>query len=139
VAEEAPPQPPAPKATVATGDAAEDAPTRRRPRPRYDDDDDDYEDDYRPRRRYGRPHRGGAVLALGILSIVICTPLGIFAWVMGNRDLDAIRRGEMDREGEGLTQAGKICGIVGTVLLVLQCFFMLSYFAVAAAVFRHMR
>src|SRR5688572_29363321 len=48
--------------------------------------DDDY--DYLPRRRrHGRPHRGGQILALGILSLVVCSPLGVFAWVMGNSDL----------------------------------------------------
>jgi hypothetical protein len=130
-ADDDPPVAPGPPATA--GGGPDVAPRRpRRPRPADDDFEDDY--DYRPRRRYGRPHRGGAVLALGILSIVICTPLGVFAWVMGNSDLDAMRRGEMDREGEGLTQAGKICGIVGTVLMALQCLGVLTYFSILAAV-----
>jgi predicted Zn finger-like uncharacterized protein len=130
VEEEPPPQPPAPKATIAGGDPDEAAPTRRRPRPRYEDDDDDYDDyDYRPRRRSGRPHRGGAILTLGILSLVLCAPLGIFAWVMGSNDLQEMRRGQMDRSGEGVTQAGRICGIIACVLMIVGCVVYGSLFA----------
>ena len=60
-----------------------------------------------------------ARLVLGILGLVSCIPLGIAAWVMGNNDLAAIARGRMDPEGEGLTRAGKICGMVSVGLLVL--------------------
>ena len=97
------------------------APVRRRGRDDGDDDDDDY-----PRRRRRRvrrdalPHRGTLILILGILSIVICGFFGPAAWVMGNNDLNEIRAGRMDPEGEGTTRAGQICGIIGTVLLVLQ-------------------
>ena len=69
-------------------------------------------------------HRGVLILVLGILSIVCCFICGIVAWVMGNNDLKQMAAGTMDRSGEGLTKAGKICGIVGIVvqlvLLVLQ-------------------
>ncbi len=57
---------------------------------------------------------------LGILSIVICGWIGPFAWSMGNTDMDQIRSGRMDPEGEGLTNAGRILGIIGTVIGVLQ-------------------
>ena len=95
-----------------------DRPSRRRSR--YDDqDDDDYD---RPRRRRDlKPHRGGGVLTLGILSLVICNFLGPIAWIMGSNDLTEIRAGRMDPEGEGMTNAGRICGIIGTVLLLLGC------------------
>jgi len=66
-----------------------------------------------------RPHRGVLVLIFGILGIVACFQLGIAAWVMGNSDLKAMQRGEMDRTGEGITQAGKICGIIGVCLTAL--------------------
>jgi predicted Zn finger-like uncharacterized protein len=102
----------------------EPRPTKSR-RPAPPDDDDDELDDYgerRPRRRWRQPHRGTMILVFGILSLVIqCFPLGIAAWVMGNTDLAAMRRGEMDREGEGTTQAGRICGMIGTILVLLGC------------------
>ncbi|MCH6550651.1 MAG: DUF4190 domain-containing protein [Planctomycetes bacterium] len=66
-----------------------------------------------------RPHRGAMILVFGILGIVICLIFGIVAWVMGNGDLAAMREGTMDASGEGLTQAGKICGIISVVLACL--------------------
>ena len=65
-----------------------------------------------------KPHRGGVVLTLGILGLVLCVICGIIAWVMGKNDLREIDAGTMDPAGRGLTNAGKICGIVG---IVLQC------------------
>jgi hypothetical protein len=83
-------------------------------RSRYDDYDDI------PRRRDYAPHRGGAVLTLGILGLVLC---GVFtaipAWIMGSKDLTLIREGRMDPAGEGMTRAGYILGIIGTILGIL--------------------
>lgn len=59
------------------------------------------------------PHRGGLILALGILGIVLCGICGIIAWVLGNNDLKEMDAGRMDPSGRGTTQAGKICGIIG--------------------------
>jgi hypothetical protein len=83
-----------------------------------------------------RPHRGGMLLTFGILGIVFvlmsCVPLGLFspvAWFMSHKDLKAIREGEMDRRGEGLAQAGRVLGIVGTILFVLYLLVFLAYAA----------
>ena len=65
------------------------------------------------------PHRGTIVLVLGILSLVVCQILGIFAWIMGNNDLKAMDAGTMNPEGRSITQIGKILGIIATVLLGL--------------------
>ena len=65
------------------------------------------------------PHRGVLILVLGILSLTVCGLLAPFAWVMGNTDLQKIRAGQMDPSGEGLTQGGRICGIIGSILLIL--------------------
>ena len=40
-----------------------------------------------------KPHRGGVILALGILGLLVCAILGIFAWIMGNNDLAEMRAG----------------------------------------------
>ena len=66
-----------------------------------------------------KPHRGTLILVLGILSLVICAPLGIFAWIMGSGDLKQMDAGAMDPNGKSLTNAGRICGMIGTVLLAL--------------------
>jgi len=67
-----------------------------------------------------RPHRGTTVLVLGILSLVVCPLLGIAAWVMGNGDLREMSAGRMDVSGRGLTSAGRICGMIGVVLICIQ-------------------
>ncbi len=68
---------------------------------------------------YRGPHRGTLVLVLGIVSLIACALCGPFAWLMGRDDLRKMDHGLMDPEGRGLTQAGMICGIIGTILLVL--------------------
>ncbi len=69
-----------------------------------------------------KPHRGTLILVLGILSIVL-TPclsiLGIPAWIMGKNDLAAMDAGQMDPTGRSTTNAGRICGMIGTILLIV--------------------
>lgn len=75
------------------------------------------------------PHRGTLIMLLGLFSLILLPGcccysipnligigLGITAWILGTSDLRKIRAKEMDWRGEGTTQAGKICGIVGTFL-----------------------
>jgi hypothetical protein len=79
-----------------------------------------------------KPDRGAVVLALGIISLALiaalCAPvgaiLGLVAWIMGQTDLRKMKSGQMDDQNRGMTQAGWICGILGTVLnslLMLAC------------------
>jgi hypothetical protein len=75
-----------------------------------------------------KPHRGTLILVLGILSLIVCAPLGIVAWVMGNGDLKEIDAGLMDPEGRSLTQAGKICGLIATILLALSVVASILFF-----------
>jgi hypothetical protein len=67
-----------------------------------------------------KPHRGTLILVLGILSLVVCAFLGIPAWIMGNNDLAAMNAGLMDPSGRSTTNAGRICGMIGTILLILS-------------------
>ncbi|MCA9119075.1 MAG: hypothetical protein H6822_23360 [Planctomycetaceae bacterium] len=69
--------------------------------------------------RNHRPHRGGLILTLSILGFACCQIFSVAAWVMGHGDLKEINAGRMDPQGRGLTQAGMIIGIVGTVLMIL--------------------
>ena len=69
---------------------------------------------------YLKPHRGGLILAFGLLTWIVGCPLfGIMAWVMGNQDLHEMAAGRMDPTGEGMTVAGKIIGMVQIILLGL--------------------
>lgn len=67
-----------------------------------------------------KPHRGTMILVFGILGFVICPIFGIVAWVMGNNDLKEIQAGTMDPSGEGITKAGKIIGMIATILAIIS-------------------
>jgi len=70
-----------------------------------------------------RPHRGGTVLALGILSLVaglFLVPLGVVAWIMGSKDLKGMDEGRIDPAGRSLTQIGKVFGIGSMILWILS-------------------
>lgn len=71
---------------------------------------------------YRQPHRGGTILTLGILGIFCCAIMGICAWVMGNEDIKQMNMGRMDPSGRGITQAGRILGIISVVLWIISVF-----------------
>ncbi len=66
-----------------------------------------------------KPHRGTLILVLGILGLVVCSPLAIVAWILGSADLKEMDAGTMDPAGRSNTNVGKILGIVGTVLIII--------------------
>ena len=101
---------------------------------RYEDRYDDRDDDYDDRGAWQKPHRATLILVLGILSIAVCAPLGIAAWMMGKNDLAEMKAGRMDRSGKDMTYAGYIVGIVGTVLFGIQLCFVCLYVAIIGAV-----
>lgn len=68
-----------------------------------------------------KPHRGTLILVLGILGFVLCGFFtGIPAWYMGHADIKEMDAGVMDPSGRGITNAGKICGIISTILSVIS-------------------
>ena len=79
-----------------------------------------------------KPHRGTTILILGILSIICCGPLGIFAWVMGKSDIAAIDSGAMDPSGRQTTQIGMILGIIGIVIFIIAIVFQIFFGGIAA-------
>jgi hypothetical protein len=67
-----------------------------------------------------RPHRGVVVLVMGILSLFCCGVIfGPIAYFMGTSDVRAMDAGAMDPSGRGLTQAGRIIGLIGAVLALV--------------------
>ena len=86
-----------------------------------------------------KPHRGTLILVLGILGLVVCAPVAIAAWIMGSGDLKEMDAGTMDPSGRGVTNAGKICGIVGTILLIVVLLILIAcfMFGFAAAIAHH--
>jgi hypothetical protein len=88
-------------------------------------------------RRDAEPHRGTLVLVLGITSIVVPLAgliLGITAVILGRRDLRKMREDAMDPEGQSVTQAGWICGIIGTCLQSILCLGCGGYIALVTAI-----
>ena len=71
------------------------------------------------RNTYLKPHRGTTVLVLGILGLAVCCICGIIAWSMGSTDLSEMKAGRMDRSGEQMTQAGKICGMISVIMALV--------------------
>ncbi len=84
------------------------------------------------RRRY-KPHRGSAVLTLGILGLVVCGICGIIAWVMGAADLREMRAGVMDPDGRSSTHAGMICGIIATVFVIIGLIYVVFVVGLSAS------
>ncbi len=108
---------------------------------RYRDDESsrtDY-DEVRPNRAGLQPHRATLVFVLGLLGVIFCVMfwigsplffgLTIPAFIMGKKDLKAIKEGRMDPSGEGLTRAGYVLGIVGTILASLCSVGAIGYVA----------
>jgi hypothetical protein len=89
------------------------------------------------------PSSGNATLALvlGIVGLVgglgscccclfavlaLCAPFG---WYLGRRELAAIAAGQAPQSGQGMAQAGMICGIIGSCLLALYIVVVIAYIA----------
>ncbi len=72
-----------------------------------------------PQEYYAEDSQATVALVLGILGLVICNILAPFAWVIGNNEVNAIDAGRRNPSNRGMAQAGKILGIIGTVLLII--------------------
>jgi len=69
------------------------------------------------------------ILVFGILGLVLCQVFGIVAWVMGSGDLKEMDAGTMDPSGRGMTQAGKICGMIATILMIISLVAAIAFLA----------
>jgi hypothetical protein len=68
------------------------------------------------------------LLAFGILSWFVCPIFGILAWILGNADLAEMDSGVMDPEGRGMTQVGKILGMIDIILSI--CGMLLAFIVI---------
>ncbi len=82
---------------------------------------------------YQEDSQATTILVLGILSLVLCQILGPFAWVMGNKELAGIDAGLRPPQNRGTAQAGRILGIIATVLMIIGIGFLM--FALAIGLF----
>lgn len=86
----------------------------------------------RPQQYYGPPpdHPDATTaLVLGILGLVLCQLLSPFAWASGSRVVAEIDASRGSYGGRGLANAGRICGIIGTVMMAIGLVFVLLLIA----------
>jgi predicted Zn finger-like uncharacterized protein len=121
------PEPPPVREVLISDDNA------RRLRRRHDDEKGYPGADWPYRRRDSDHDRGSTILTLGIIGLalaILLPPIGavvsLFAFVMGQRDLARIKRGQVDEEGAESTRAGRTCGMFGTVIGFLATLACLS-------------
>jgi hypothetical protein len=77
---------------------------------------------------------GTTVLILGVLSLAVCQFLGPAAWIMGNRAIADIDSNPGAYTNRGSVQAGRICGIISSCLIILAVVFVaVALIAVSAA------
>ena len=66
------------------------------------------------------PHRGAMILVLGILGwLATCPAFAVLAWIFGTMDLQQMRDGTMDEQGQTLTQAGQILGMTYCLVCIV--------------------
>ncbi len=93
--------------------------------------DQNYQNQQGPQGNYGPQQplpNATLILVLGILSIVLCQPLGIAALIMGNQSISLYNQepGRYTESSLGTVKAGRICGIIGLCLIALWILLMLA-------------
>ncbi|GAB2656561.1 hypothetical protein GCM10027169_20250 [Gordonia jinhuaensis] len=71
-----------------------------------------------------------AALVTGILSILICPPVGIAAVFLGNSAVDEIDINGGITRGRGLAQAGRILGWISVLFIIAMLILLIVIFAV---------
>jgi len=72
------------------------------------------------------------VLILGIVGLAACGLAAPFAWVMGNRVVAEIDASGGRIGGRSAANAGRICGIVGSILIVVSIAVVILAFVIIA-------
>jgi len=75
-----------------------------------------------------RSSNATTILVLGILSLVVCAVMGPIAWWMGSAELKAIDAGLVSQQDRGTVNAGYICGIIGSILMLISIVMVLFVF-----------
>lgn len=99
-----------------------------------------------PNGGYLKAHSAGAILTLGILSIVISFPsfacctivpiplvaigVGVAAIIWGTSELRAMDAGTTDPSGRSTVSAGRACGLVGAIIAGVALLIGIAFFVV---------
>ena len=68
---------------------------------------------------YPEASQATLALILGILSVLVLSILGPFAWWLGGKEKKAIDEGRRDPSNRGQAVAGWVLGIIGTIFLII--------------------
>lgn len=79
------------------------------------------------------PRHSGATtaLVLGILGLALCQLLAPVAWYVGGQAVKEIDAAPWSYSGRSEANAGRIMGIIGTVLIILAVLVVLGFIATA--------
>lgn len=86
-----------------------------------------------PAQQYPESSNALLALILSIANFVVCPILGPIAWVIASKELSAIDAGRRDPTKRDQANAGRILGIIGTVLLALGVLFFVFVLVIAVA------
>ncbi len=71
------------------------------------------------------------ILVTGILSLVVCGPIGIYAWIKGNSLRERSRMAGWPEPSTA--KVGRILGIIGTIIGIIQVAFVVIWVVFAFA------
>ena len=72
------------------------------------------------------------VLVLAIVGLLCCPATSPVAWLLGARELAAIRRGESPAANQAPAQIGLVLGILGTALFAFLLLWIFAFGGLAA-------
>lgn len=72
------------------------------------------------------------VLVLAIVGLLCCPATSPVAWLLGARELAAIRRGESPVANQAPAQVGMVLGILGSALLAFLLLWVFAFGGLAA-------
>lgn len=76
------------------------------------------------------PSSATTALVIGILSLVMCQPAGIAAWIIGRNAMREIDASQGRLGGRSTAQTGYILGIISTALAALALVAVIAIFAI---------
>jgi hypothetical protein len=80
------------------------------------------------------PSSATTALIIGIVSLVMCQPGGIAAWIIGRNALREIDESQGRLGGRSTAQAGYILGIISTVIAALAVLVVIAVFALGGLI-----
>ncbi|MBK9975931.1 MAG: hypothetical protein IPP14_14255 [Planctomycetes bacterium] len=82
---------------------------------------------------YLQPHRGTMLIIFAICSWFVCLIFGIVAFIMAGKDLEAMKSGQMDPSGMGITKAARLVSLIHFIFFaVIMVIYVVAIVVVGA-------